>query len=49
MPGFSVHADRDELLGWLGAAPRPPAVTYVVHGEPEAAASLRTAISRELG
>ncbi len=37
--GFSAHADRDELLRWLGDAPaRPPRRIFVVHGEPETAA-----------
>jgi metallo-beta-lactamase family protein len=49
VPGFSVHADGQALLAWMGAARRPPRVTYVVHGEPSAAQALRAAISRELG
>jgi metallo-beta-lactamase family protein len=47
--GFSVHADADELLGWLGSAPEPPQVVYVVHGEPAASAALAQRIGRELG
>ena len=31
--GFSAHADRDGLLGWLGRFDQPPAQTFVVHGE----------------
>jgi metallo-beta-lactamase family protein len=46
---FSVHADRGEILDWLRQAPTAPAVCFVVHGEPEASASLRDAIVRELG
>lgn len=38
--GFSVHADADELVSWLQAMPEPPETVYIVHGEPEAAASL---------
>jgi metallo-beta-lactamase family protein len=49
LSGFSVHADRGEILGWLRQAPRAPSVCFVVHGEPEASASLRDAIARELG
>jgi metallo-beta-lactamase family protein len=37
---FSVHADQAELLDWLGTAAAPPDTVYVVHGEPEAAATL---------
>ncbi len=47
--GFSTHVDRDEMLEWLGRAPREPRVAYVVHGEPHAAAGLREAISSKLG
>ena len=47
--GFSVHADADELLGWLGSAPEPPQVVYVVHGEPAASAELTRRIGAELG
>ncbi len=49
IPAFSVHADRTEILDWLKAAPREPETTLVVHGEPEAAASLRQGITEELG
>jgi metallo-beta-lactamase family protein len=31
--GLSAHADRSALLGWLSAFKRPPARTFVVHGE----------------
>jgi len=49
MEGFSGHADRDELMGWMRHLRRPPAQTFVVHGEPDAADALRLAIERELG
>ncbi|MHB1433923.1 MAG: MBL fold metallo-hydrolase RNA specificity domain-containing protein [Streptosporangiaceae bacterium] len=45
---FSAHADTDDVLAWLSTAPAPLA-TYVIHGEPEAAAELRSRIDRELG
>ncbi|MGA1790938.1 MAG: MBL fold metallo-hydrolase RNA specificity domain-containing protein, partial [bacterium] len=35
--GFSAHADRDELFGWLSALKSPPRHVFVTHGEPEAA------------
>jgi metallo-beta-lactamase family protein len=47
--GFSVHADSDELVGWLGSAPRPPEVVYIVHGEPEASAALAAKVHADLG
>lgn len=38
--GFSGHADRDELLDWVGAMRDKPRRTFLVHGEEEAALSL---------
>ncbi len=35
--GFSGHADRDDLLGWLSALRRAPRRVFVVHGEEESA------------
>jgi metallo-beta-lactamase family protein len=32
---FSAHADRDELLEWVGSLKRPPRKIFVVHGEEE--------------
>lgn len=49
LPGFSVHSDTEETIAWLRTAHRPPQVTYVVHGEPDAAAALRDRIHDELG
>jgi metallo-beta-lactamase family protein len=46
--GLSAHADRDALLGWLGKFRRAPRQTWVVHGEPLAAESLRDEIVRRL-
>ncbi len=45
---FSAHADADDVMSWLAGAPEP-VTTYVVHGEPAAAAALRDRIDRELG
>jgi metallo-beta-lactamase family protein len=47
--GLSAHADRSALLGWAGHFKRPPAQTWVVHGEPLAAESLRDALNRKRG
>jgi metallo-beta-lactamase family protein len=49
LDGFSGHADADELLAWLRTAPRAPRQTFVVHGEPDAADSLRLRIKDQLG
>ena len=41
---LSAHADRDELLAWIGALPTAPQRVFVTHGEPVAADALRQAI-----
>jgi metallo-beta-lactamase family protein len=46
---YSAHADREEILRWLGGFTRPPGMTYVVHGESDAASALRDAITSRLG
>lgn len=45
LDGLSGHADRQGLLDWILALPRPPKHVYLMHGEPEAADSLRQAIA----
>ncbi len=45
----SAHADADELMAWLRAAPRPPRGVFVTHGEPDASDALRARIEHELG
>ena len=47
--GLSAHADRTELLRWMRGFRRPPARTYIVHGEPEGSQALAAAIRSELG
>jgi metallo-beta-lactamase family protein len=47
--GLSAHADRDEILRWLGGFRRPPRVTYLVHGEPPAGTALQSRIRQTLG
>ena len=46
---YSAHADREEILRWLAGFKRPPDMTYVVHGEADAASALRNAITTRLG
>jgi metallo-beta-lactamase family protein len=46
---FSDHADTPELLQWLRTFPKAPSATYLVHGDPDAAAQLRQAITSALG
>ncbi len=45
---FSDHADTPELLEWLHSFKQQPSVTYLVHGDPDAASQLRDAISKDL-
>ena len=45
---FSGHADADEILRWMQAG-RVPKMTYLTHGEPEAADTLRRRVAHELG
>jgi metallo-beta-lactamase family protein len=40
LQSLSVHADADELHGWIGALPEEPDTVFVVHGEPDASAAL---------
>jgi len=47
--GLSAHADRDALLGWLRAFRRPPARTFVVHGEATTACGFADTIAQQLG
>jgi metallo-beta-lactamase family protein len=47
--GFSAHADRNELLRWLGTLETTPKHVFVTHGEPDAAASLRDLIAEQKG
>lgn len=46
---MSVHADADELVGWLSRMTKPPQTAYVVHGEHQAARSLAARIQADLG
>jgi metallo-beta-lactamase family protein len=49
--GMSVHADADELVGWLAGGPHltAPDVCYVVHGERAASRALADRLQAELG
>lgn len=49
MEGLSAHADSDELIQWMKAAPQAPAMTYITHGEPDASDALRARMKRQLG
>jgi metallo-beta-lactamase family protein len=45
---LSAHAGQSELLRWLTGFEAPPRQTYLVHGEPAAAAALRAKIREAL-
>jgi metallo-beta-lactamase family protein len=46
--GLSAHADQSALLGWLAGFRKPPRQSWVVHGEPLAANTLRDEIEKRL-
>ena len=41
---LSAHADRSDLLRWVGRMSRPPQTIHLVHGEPGPAAALGAAL-----
>lgn len=47
--GFSAHANRNELHKWLAGFTQAPKISFVVHGEIEAAVALKSHIENELG
>ncbi|SHJ81768.1 metallo-beta-lactamase family protein [Hymenobacter daecheongensis DSM 21074] len=49
LDGFSAHADRQELLHWLGNFRQPPKRTFIVHGEPAAAEALAHTLRQDRG
>lgn len=46
---LSAHADSDEIMNWLSGAELSPKMTFVTHGEPIAADTLRHRIEEKLG
>jgi len=46
---LSAHADYSDTMRWLKGFEKPPKTTFLVHGEPKAADSLRGRIENELG
>jgi metallo-beta-lactamase family protein len=47
--GFSGHADRKELLGWLNNLKQPPRKIFLVHGEKESAEHFRQYLTDKTG
>ncbi len=46
---MSAHADRSELLRWLGTLPSMPRQLVLVHGEPGPMDALRAAVQQRFG
>jgi metallo-beta-lactamase family protein len=47
--GFSAHADREEILGWLRNITTPPRKVFIVHGEKESAHSFKDFLIQNTG
>lgn len=48
MNEFSAHADRDDLLAWVGRFRRRPGRVFVVHGEEDQSLPLAAALEAEV-
>jgi metallo-beta-lactamase family protein len=46
---MSAHADREEIMRWIGAMPAPPREIHLVHGDPAPMEALKSAIEKRLG
>lgn len=49
LESMSAHADSGEIVRWLSGFTRPPATTFIVHGEPVAMEALTEKIHTTLG
>ncbi|MCD6299689.1 MAG: MBL fold metallo-hydrolase [Dehalococcoidales bacterium] len=47
--GFSAHADRDELFGWISELTKPPRHVFITHGEAKAAQSFGEFLHKKTG
>jgi metallo-beta-lactamase family protein len=47
--GLSAHADQRALLAWLRGFRRPPAATFIVHGEEASSLAFAAAVRDSLG
>ena len=48
LDGFSAHADRPELIGWMRQMATRPRQVFLNHGEPAACEGLRRAVREQL-
>jgi metallo-beta-lactamase family protein len=46
---MSAHADRNEILRWLGTLPAPRGRLCLVHGEPAPMDALKVHVRERLG
>ena len=46
---MSAHADRGEMLRWLGTFKTPPKRLFLVHGEPAPMDALKALVKERLG
>lgn len=49
LEGLSAHADRDELLDWMGDLKEAPQQVFIVHGESQAADAFRLKVKERFG
>ena len=50
MPNTTApDADGEGLLDWVASAPKPPRVTFMVHGRPERAQALGAEVEKRFG
>jgi metallo-beta-lactamase family protein len=49
LEGLSAHADKSELMQWLGNFERSPKFTFVIHGEKKVCENFARTIRQELG
>ena len=49
LESLSAHADFAEMGAWLKTLETPPMRTFLIHGEPEASAGMRTHLEDHLG
>jgi metallo-beta-lactamase family protein len=47
--GLSSHGDGNEIMRWIGTAPKPPKRVFVVHGEESVAVEFAQRIAHETG
>lgn len=49
LPNLSAHADWREIIDWMRQIKEPPRMTFITHGEPNAAQAFQSHVREELG